>query len=81
MTIIDQFNSKELTMTNEITYAVKPISEISDALMLDLNVPANCTHGIVRTSAISEKVWGFYMSRSLAVAACRRWRSRDIVTR
>jgi hypothetical protein len=68
-------------MTDEITYVAKPISEISADLMRDLNVPANATYGIVRTSAISEKVWGFYFTKPLAVAACRRWRSRDIVTR
>ena len=68
-------------MANEINYVVKPISEVDGTLMRDLRIPVSCTHAIVRTSAISEKVWGFYKSHSLAVAACRRWRSRDIVTR
>jgi hypothetical protein len=65
----------------EITYTAKPISEVSKELMLDLAVPENATYAVIRTSEISEKVWGFYFTRTLAVSACRRYRSRDIVTR
>lgn len=65
----------------EITYKAMPISEVPAAMMLDLGVPANATYAIVRTSEVSEKVWGFYFTKKLAEGACRRWRSRDIVTR
>jgi hypothetical protein len=65
----------------EITYTATPISEVPANLMLDLAVPENATYAVIRTSAISEKVWGFFFTRTLAVSACRRYRSRDIVTR
>lgn len=65
----------------EITYKAVPISEVNGTLMRDLRIPVSCTYAIVRTSEISEKVWGFYFDKKLAEVACRRWRSRDIVTR
>lgn len=65
----------------EITYEAKPISEVDAKLLLDLRIPENATFAVIRTSPISEKAWGFYFTKKLAEAACRRWRSRDIVTR
>ncbi len=67
-------------MKTEVTYEAKPVAAIEAELLRDLNNSGK-EWAIVRTSAISEKVWGFYATRALAVAACRRWRAREIVTR
>lgn len=64
-----------------LTYDTARVGDIEPHLLRDLN-----TRGkewvVVRTSPNGRRiVWSFHSSRALAAAACRRWRSRDIVTR
>ena len=61
-------------------YQVLPVERIEPELMRDLNTGGK-EFAVVRDGALGRKVWSFHATRKLAVAAMRRWRSRDIVTR
>ena len=62
-----------------ITYEAKPINEVANELLADFTTQKPWV--VIRTSEISSKVWLFTTSEAAAKAACRRYRSRDVVTR
>jgi hypothetical protein len=65
---------------NTITYAPHLISETDPELLRDLSYEGK-EWVVIRTSRLGKKAWGFFKTETLAKAACRRYRSRDIVTR
>jgi len=67
-------------MTIEVIYTVLPVSEVPAHLLRDLD-PGNKTWALIRTSAISERLWAFHTSEATAKAAKRRWIARAVHTR
>jgi hypothetical protein len=68
-----------------ITYEAKPVSQVPAELLRDMN-EAGLEWATVRTREFPGKptlaqVWSLHANEKLAVAACRRHRARDIVTR
>jgi len=65
-----------------VTYTVKAISEVAPELLRDLRFDGK-THAVIRHNeeSGSARAWSFHSTERAAVAAKRRWMSRDIVTR